>query len=143
MNIKQRTRREYLTIGAIDPINGKELKVLISYDRIHEMASRSMGQVYECGEFVPLVLKKPSAIFEGLTQEEDESKRGCGWRCYCAVPPYAYSTDGKIINTWPNKVFLVFVNDENVAYNWRWEKCDSKDQNLPENHEVRFRKRLL
>jgi hypothetical protein len=143
MDTRQKTRREYLTVGAIDPISGKEFNVLMSYERIKEMGSRSYGQVLECGELVPIVLKKPFAIFEGLTLDADDSKRGCGWRCYCAVPPHAYTTNGKLVSTWPNEVFLVFVNDENVVYNWRWEKCDSESPNLPENYEIRFRKRLL
>jgi len=40
-------------------------------------------------------------------------------------------------------VYLVFVNEEGVAYNWRWEKCDADDLTLPIDHATRFRKRIL
>lgn len=45
-------------------------------------------------------------------------------------------------NVLPNQVYLVFVNDEGVAYTWRWEKADPDDLNLPQNHPQRFKKRL-
>jgi hypothetical protein len=40
-------------------------------------------------------------------------------------------------------VYLVFVNDETVAYNWRWEKADPDQPTLPVGHATRFKKRLL
>jgi hypothetical protein len=40
-------------------------------------------------------------------------------------------------------VYLVFVNDEGVAYNWRWEKAEPEQPDLPVDHQTRFKKRLL
>jgi hypothetical protein len=37
---------------------------------------------------------------------------------------------------------LVFVNDEGVAYNWRWDKADPDEPTLPVGYQTRFRKRL-
>ena len=42
-----------------------------------------------------------------------------------------------------HKVYLVFVNDEGVAYNWRWEKADADDPKLPNGYQTRFKKRAL
>jgi hypothetical protein len=37
----------------------------------------------------------------------------------------------------------VFVNDERVAYNWRWEHADPDDHRLPVGYKDRFRDRSL
>ncbi len=37
----------------------------------------------------------------------------------------------------------VFVNDERVAYNWRWEKADPDNPRFPIHHQERFKRRLL
>lgn len=144
MEMNRKTRREYLAVEAVDPVRGKTCQVMISYDRLQEVCKRSLGQIQEAGEFVPLILKRPNAIFEGLCSDRDEPKRrGYGWRCYCGRPPYAYNDEGRSISARPNKVFLVFVNDEQVAYLWYWSKCDAEQFDLPEGHTTRFRRRIL
>ncbi len=137
------SRRQGLRIEAINPQDGQRVEVQISYERMQAVARRGMGQAKECGFIVPEILQKPTAIFEGLTQDEDEDRRGFGWRCYCGIPSRAYHPDGTARAAYPDQVFLVFVNDEHVAYNWRWERSHPDDPRLPENHEIRFKKRLL
>jgi hypothetical protein len=107
------------------------------------VARRSLGHAKECGYLVPQILQKPTAVFEGLCEDEDEDRRGYGWRCYCGTPAQSYRRDGSATRPYPDQVYLVFVNDEHVAYNWRWEMCDPDDPNLPINHRTRFKKRLL
>lgn len=143
MDGKKDGRRDYLSVKAINPDDGKETEVLISYDRMQAVGRRSMGHAKECGFTVPEILQKPRAIFEGLRRDEDEPPRGVGWRCYCGVPSQSFRQDGTAGRAYPNQVYLVFVNDEGVAYNWRWEKADADDLSVPQNHETRFKKRLL
>ena len=91
-----------------------------------------------------MILRTPTAIFEGLRTDDDEDQHGtAGWRCYCGVPEFAYHTDGTSRSPYPHQVYLVFVNEDGVAYNWRWENADPDDTRLPENHNSRFKKRLL
>jgi hypothetical protein len=92
---------------------------------------------------MPLVLQDPAAVFEGLRFDEDDDRQEVGWRCYCGLPDHAYHSDGAKRRAYPSQVYLVFVNSANVAYNWRWEKSDPDDPTLPQNHAIRFRKRLL
>jgi hypothetical protein len=40
-------------------------------------------------------------------------------------------------------VYAVFVNDEGVAYNWRWEKADPDQPSLPVGYQDRFKKQVL
>jgi hypothetical protein len=138
------SRRQYLLLDAIDPQTGKlKACVQISFDRLQAVAHRSLGHASECGFIVPMILQRPTAIFEGLRQEADEDRKGYGWRCYCGVPDRSYRADGTEAPPFAGQVYLVFVNDEGVAYNWRWEKADADDPHLPQNHAQRFKKRLL
>ena len=141
---KRRSRREGISLKAIDPSDGKlRATVQISFDRMQAVGRRSLGHASECGYIVPMILEHPAAIFEGLCREEDEDTRGYGWRCYCGVPDRSYRSDGTAAPPYEGQVYLVFVNDQGIAYNWRWEKCDAGDPGLPRDHELRFRKRRL
>lgn len=139
------TRRESLTYDAIDPQTGQKCKVVISHKRLLYIAGRGKGAIKEARYTVQDILLKPTGIFEGLTSEGDEDKtiRGCGWRCFCGIPQTDYMEDGEEIKTRPNRVFCVFVNDKYVAYNWRWEKCDPRNPQWPENYDTRFRRQLI
>lgn len=102
-----------------------------------------MGAAKEAAFILPTVLQNPVAIFEGLRRDEDEDRWGAGWRCYVGLPDRAYRPDGSETAPWPGKVFLVFINEERVAYNWRWEKCDPADHTLPVGYTDRFTRKLL
>jgi len=144
MSSPEKSRREYITLSAIEPKDGTlTCQILISHERMQAIVRRGMGHVKECGNIVPMILEKPTAIFEGLRLDEDEDRRGYGWRCYCGVPEHSYRADGTEGRPYPGQVYLVFVNDEMVAYNWRWEKADPNNPKLPMNHEDRFKERLL
>ena len=137
------SRRECLTIRAMDP-DGGECEVHLSYERIRAVGQRSMGQAMECARIVPAVLQNPTAVFTGLRRDEDEDRRGVGWRCYCGVPDHSYHQDGTRAGPRRGQVHLVFVNHEGVAYNWRWEPANPDDPELPRDcDETRFRRRLL
>ena len=137
------TRRAFLKLAAINPVDRTMGEVQVSFDRMQAVGRRSMGHAKECGLIVPTILQAPTAVFEGLCLDEDEDARGAGWRCYCGTPQHAYHSDGTPRSPYPGQVYLVFVNDEHVAYNWRWEKADPDDPTVPEAYEARFKKRLL
>ena len=137
------TRRSAILLDAVDPESGGFCKIQVSYDRMNTVARRSMGQAKECAYILPAILQRPTAIFQGLKSEGDEDRRGVGWRCYCGIPQVAYRTDGSERSVWPDQVFLVFVNEENIAYNWRWERADQDDPRLPVDYLERFKQRLI
>ena len=144
MAARDSSRREYLTLLAVEPKDGTlTCEVLISFDRLQTVARRGLGHAKECGLIVPEILQKPTAIFEGLRRDEDEDRWGYGWRCYCGVPQHSYRADGTEARPYADQVYLVFVNDERVAYNWRWERADENDRRLPVDYEARFNRRLL
>jgi hypothetical protein len=140
---KEESRRKGLLLQAVNPVDGKVCNVQISFERMQTVARRSLGHAKECGYIVPMILQKPTAIFEGLRWDQDEDPRGVGWRCYCGIPERSYSSDGTPGRPYPNQVYLVFVNEEGIAYNWRWEKADADNPTLPQNHDTRFKQRLL
>lgn len=137
------SRRSCITVAAFDPATGEpSAQVQISFARMQTVGKRSLGHAKECGILVPLALQRPHAVFEGLRRDEDEDPQGTGWRCYCSLPPHSYGADGAERPPYPHQVYLVFVNDEGVAYSWRWELGDPDDWTLPKDHPQRFRKRL-
>ena len=104
---------------------------------------RSLGHAKECGLILPMIRQKPTAIFEGLRRDEDEDRRGFGWRCYCGVPDQSYRSDGTSAPPYHGQVYLVFVNDERVAYNWRWDQAALDNRTLPVDYKSRFKQQLL
>ena len=137
-----RSRRECIMLDAVNPIDGKTCQVQINFERMQAVGRRSFGHAKECGYLVPMILQNPTAVFEGLLRDEDDDRREPGWRCYCGIPDVSYRLDGSEAPPYPGQVFLVFVNCENVGYNWRWEKSDRDDASLPDGYAHRFRKRL-
>lgn len=138
-----RSRRDFLAIAALNPVDQSACEVFVSYDRMQTVGRRSLGHVMECGYIVPAILQHPAAVFEGLRRDEDEDREGTGWRCYCGIPAHGYGTDGAERRPYPGQVYLVFVNDEGIVYNWRWEKADPHDPLLPVDYQTRFKRRLL
>ena len=132
-----------ILIEAVDPDSGKMCEIELSHRRVDAVATRSLGHANECAHLVPFTLQQPRAIFEGLTEEADEDRRGVGWLCYCSKPPFRFDEAGNRLPSRENRVFLVFVNAQRIAYTWRWEKSDSNEPDMPERHESRFRRRAL
>lgn len=144
MSSQGSSRRDYITLLAIEPKDGTlTCEVQISYERMQAVGRRSMGHAKECGLILPMILEKPTAIFEGLRRDEDEDRWGFGWRCYCGQPEKSYRADGSAGPPYHGQVYLVFVNDERVAYNWRWEKADPDNPRLPLGYQDRFKQQLL
>jgi hypothetical protein len=140
---EQETKRQNLAINAINPKDGKELAVQIAYERLQALGKINCGYVCETAFIVPKILQKPTAIFEGLCWDEDEDSRGYGWRCYCGIPDRSYDRDGNQRPPYPGQVYVIFINDEKVAYLWHWVECDPKNPELPIGYKERFKERLL
>jgi len=138
-------RREGLEIEAVDPASGKPIVALISQRRLEAAARRSEGQVLEAAYVVPQALQRPTAVFEGLKREGDEPHRrgAAGWRCYCTIPDRAYDKDGQRHDPWDNEVFMAFVDDERIVYNWYWYQSDRENERLPDDYGNRFERQLL
>lgn len=128
---------------AIDPVTGKQTKIQLSYDKLKSLKTTGIGRILEASSVLPQVLIRPSAVFEGLTREQEQDRRGHGWRCYCGTPDHCFEDDGKQYPAPPGQVFLVFINDDGIAYNWRWEKADGANAGLPIGYATRFQRRLL
>ncbi len=139
------SRRDCRRLDAYDPGTGGLCKIAVSYARMQFVARRGIVQASECAYIVPAILRSPKAVFEGIRRDEDEDnfEGGVGWRCYCGIPGHSYRPDGSAGPPHADEVFLVFINDEGVAYNWRWEKCDPDSPGLPIDHNKgRFGARL-
>ena len=133
------TPRDCYPVNAIDPTTGLARVVFVRVKKAQATARAGMGATRELAFTVPFALQNPTAIFRGV-REEGESQ----WLCYCSVPADAY--DFKTHNkrgAWPGQVFLVFVDDDGIVYNWRWEKAHPEDAKLPTDFENRFEQKVL
>jgi len=147
MSDEGQSRREM--VAALDPVSGRMIAVQISHRRIRAVGRRGRGALLETARSVPRVLQHPTAVFQGLCREEDEqhTEGTAGWRCYCGIPDFSYSPDGREGRPYYQQLVLVFVNDHQVAYTWRWEPADPKSLGLPRDlgtdDDPRFREQLL
>ncbi len=131
------TPRDCSEVPAVDA-DGSACVLLLRSRKIEETARRGSGPAHELGYTVPWAVKNPTAMFRGV-REEGEPK----WRCYVSRPGRAYDyRTGECRSAWAGEVFLVFVNDDRIIYNWRWEKADPNDADLPEGYASRFDERI-
>lgn len=138
-------RSDRVSFTAINPVDGKPIEVYVTFDRLAWVAKRGKGAVLEASECVPHVLSTFKAIFEGLRCDSDEEQRGDsdGRYCYVGKPLKAFRTDGRERKPNEDEVFLVFVNAEGVAYNWRWEDEDPENPGFPKDWKTRFHAQAL
>jgi len=80
----------------------------------------------------------------GLKRDEDDTRDDTeGWVCYCSRVGWRYHhEDGRQIPA-PDRVLLVFVNDEAVVYTHRWEPEDPRRAGYPVDWEDRFARQAL
>ena len=139
--------RKYLLAVNPEP-NEPDLRLICSQEKIDRVRKKGFpGAVKEAVELVPFTLKNPCAIFEGLRPPDDKySGESPGWLCYCSRPIRDFTKSGQECNPEPGTVFLVFVNEDKVVYNWRWENADGEaldDQRyMPWDYKTRFRKQV-
>jgi hypothetical protein len=136
---REKTPRDCAVLPAINPSDGSQWDLLLRHAKMDSMAKRGPGAARELAFTVLWALLHPTAIFRGVREEGEHN-----WLCYVSVPSMAY--DHKTGNQragWPGEVFLVFVNEDRIIYNWRWEKADVTDIRLPENHQSRFDEQVL
>lgn len=86
---KEKSRKGYVTVRAIDPSDGAEWDLLISHEQMDWVASCGMGAAKELAITVRQGLLKPRAIFQGVRDvkhEIEEDRR----LCYVATPSRAF-----------------------------------------------------
>jgi hypothetical protein len=104
---------------------------------------RGLGAAMELADTVRWALLHPRAIFRGVREVERDMVED-NWLCYVATPGHAYDyKTGTKRPPWPNEVFMVFVTDEQVVYNWYWSECDGRQSHLPADYETRFLEKVL
>ena len=129
----------YCAIQGIDPTNGKACEFYIRKTRLDSVAKMGNVQVKTLAHLVPWAIKHYSSAWEGLREDDGNTNR-----CYVSLPPHRYvGNDGHQVPRAPDRVFLVFTDEQRVIYNWRWEECDPADPMMPMGFNGRFDKRLL
>jgi hypothetical protein len=140
---KEKSRRGYSPLPAVDPHDGKTWTVLLPHKMVSWIAARGRGAALELGYTVPWALLNPRHVFRGI-RDDDSNIDDDGWLCYVSRPTHAFDwKTHKRGPSWPGEVFLVYVTDERVVYCSTWVKCDPNDPDLPIDFEDRFKVRVF
>lgn len=140
---KEKARRGYSQLEAIDPHDGNFWKVLLPDKKLAWAAREGKGTALELAYTVRWALCNMCYLFRGVRDDELEIDDD-GWLCYVATPPHAYNRrTGAQVPPWPGEVFLVYVTDERVIYHWAWYDCDHQHKNLPIDHAARFTEKVF
>ncbi len=127
------SRRGFEVRPAIDPHDGGQWDIRLNMEEIARRRITSRGRLLEIAHVATEILLHPSAIFQGLRGEKEES-----WICYSGQPTKAFHTEGTRRNPYPGQTYLVFVNSERVAYDYRWEGADPDFPGRPAGWRTRF-----
>jgi hypothetical protein len=139
---KEKQRRGYSSLDAIDPNDGGKWQVLLQDGKMDYVARLGLGAAMELADTVRWSLLHPRALFRGV-RDLDRDIAEKDWLCYVAVPGHAYDhKTGNKRPAWPGEVFLVFVTDERVVYTWYWCECDQQQSHLPVDYENRFTEKV-
>jgi hypothetical protein len=140
---KEKRRRGYTSLDAIDPRDGGSWQVLLQDSKMDYVASQGHGAAMELADIVRWALRHPTAIYRGIRDLERDISED-DWLCYVTVPQHAYDhKTGDKRPPWVGEVFLVFVTDERIVYCWYWCECDGQQTHLPTDHENRFADKVL
>ena len=140
---KQKQRRGYASVEAIDPRDGKIWHVLLPDTKMDYTARRGLGAAMELADTVRWALRHPRSIFRGVREIEKDVVED-DWLCYVSAPGHAYDyKTGAKRAAWPGEVFLVFVTDDRVIFNWYWCEADKRECYLPSDYENRFLEKVL
>jgi hypothetical protein len=140
---KEKCRRGYSSLDAIDPNDGGKWQVLLSNSKMDWVAAQGHGAAMELADTVRWTLLHPRAIFRGVRDLDKEVEED-NWLCYVSTPNHCYDhKTGERRPPWDGEIFMVFVTEERVVYNWYWDECDRQDVNLPTDHENRFIEKVL
>lgn len=131
----------YYTLEAICPSTGKiktvklmddDFQAIYKYGPRYKFYSLCGDKMTYTGSSVQEVLLSPTAIFGGVREHQK------GGVCYVGVPSRGWLNSGTSVPPPPGMVFLVFVSPKGHLYEWRWERTDPDDAELPIGYQDRF-----
>lgn len=134
-------RRECTSIDAICPYCGRHWEVLVSAKLIEITGKKGRRAVLELTELVRSGLLNIENLFRGI-RDDAKSVDDDGWFCYTSKPEFSYNQTGGRTPRRANQIFVVYVTDERLVYNWAWIKCELGTM-LPVDHSVRFKTRVF
>lgn len=143
---KRLTRNGYVPIKAFDPYDpeGEAWDLLVSCG----LERKFQGQIFKVKELaitVAQTILKPIQVCSGLRDDFTPTEQSDEWLCYISKPGIRFvhvvGKPGKPNEAYPqptDRLFMVFVNEKRVIYNWRWEMADHQNPNCPIDDELRF-----
>ena len=131
------SRRNSFIYPALDVIAGGFWDVRIFERDIVRKAGIDVGRAKEAAFCTQEVLKQPRRVYQGLRDRgEDE------WLCYCGIPLNSYHPNGTPRPPKEDRLFLVYVNCDRVAYDWSWVDCNPDHTAIPVDYLSRFKRQV-
>ncbi len=138
--MKLEERKGYFSIESIGD-DGKAITAFVSRELVSNvLAKRGEWMTKQLQHLVPIALKSPDAIFEGLRDKHDL------WRAHILNKRFTFNfigTPARRVEPKTGTVFVVYLNADRVVYNWAVVENDKDDPRFPENFEKRFGKERL
>lgn len=136
---KEISRQGYPSIETVDPRDGGKWTVLLAPALIAKCKKRGIGMAKDLAFSVRQGMSNPRCIrriFHGV-RDTDRTRGDDDYLCYTLKPPRRYFDDGDEPVP-PNKILLVFLDDERVIYNFYWSDTCDRDENQPIDYDSRF-----
>ena len=117
-------RERIYLIRGLSPDGKSEWDFHLDSKKVEFVKRVSTGAVHELSKNVPFVMREINAlVFQGI--RTDGHQEGL---CYMGWPHRRFGTEGNELVVKDEDCFLVFINEERIIYNWRWETIPAKSR---------------
>jgi hypothetical protein len=123
----------FYRVEARNPYGDTPWNLIVTEDTMNSAKARGPGAVEDLKWNVSDTARNPIEIFRGV-REGGENR----WLCYAGRPKFRYDVHGHRVPSSETEIFLVFVNERQIVYTYRWENSDPEFPDLPNGHSERF-----
>lgn len=126
-------KRAFYTCTGLHPSGEGIINYTVCKKLVEEIEKSGRSAQYFALNSAGDVLSHPTCICQGLNRKGHENALAYAGR------PMQYGYDGAVQPP-AECVFVVYVSEGGVIFEWGWEKADRRDGGLPENCSTRFNK---
>ena len=120
--LMQSKRPDPFSFPGLSPDGKSEWDFHLDSKKVEFVKRVSTGAVHELSKNVQFVMREINAlVFQGI--RTDGHQEGL---CYMGWPHRRFGTEGNELPVKDEDCFLVFINEERIIYNWRWESIPAK-----------------
>jgi len=130
-------KKGYITVKGKNPSGKGEREFKISERRLQNVLKGATHHKFLDAYLIKEVMESPILIFKGL--ERTNQWKGL---CYIGKPENRYHDQNTTTPFPPGFLFMVFIDENSIIFDWRVEKCDPVNHKYPEKAQSRFSEQL-